>query len=441
MSYFKIKIRYVIIVVLGLILYTILLTGVSRAVFSTPDDGKNLVGGFVSDLVIKSSEISKNIRLLLLKEPYLFYNKSEKDGFTYYSEDISSYPKLLVSFKESRFNSKILLLDIKTGAKIKEWIPDGKLISKLSYHDKQPKEFDKGADLNFGHPVLLKDSSIVFHTGFSLVKLNARSEIEWINNENMFHHSIELDANGQIYATGSSSKALYHNFLLDTIQIHGKKLQENILIKVDANSGKTILSKSIINLLAENGLEELIYKNGYITSDPIHLNDVQPALKDGEYWNKGDLLISCRSLSIVFLYRPETNKIIWYKQGPWLSQHDPDFYGTDRIVVFGNDVIFNAPDSHVLKKGYHFLDRNSQVYIYNFEKDTTTTPFSALFKKEAIKTHTQGRSEILPNGDIFIEESNSGRLIFGDSLNKKATFVKRIDEDYITAIKWGRVVY
>ncbi|MEX0287634.1 MAG: arylsulfotransferase family protein [Flavobacteriaceae bacterium] len=441
MSYFKNRIRHIIIIILGLFFYTILLTGVSRAVFSTPNDGRNLVGGFVSDLVIKSSDISKNMRLLLKKPDYLFYNNTDKDGFTYFTEDMSSYPKLLVSFKEGRFNTKVQLLDISSGEVVKEWIPDGKQISKLSYHEGQPKEFTKGADLNFGHPVFLKDSSIVFHTGFSLVKLNAKSEIEWVNNENMFHHSLEADEDGHIYATGSSAEALFHNYMLDSIPIHGKKLQENILIKVDGKTGKTLLAKSIIGLLEENGLQDLIYKNGYLTSDPIHLNDVQPALTDGDYWNKGDLLLSCRSLSIIFLYRPETNKIIWYKQGPWLSQHDPDFYGTKSIVVFGNDVIFNAPDSYVLKRGYHFTNSNSQVYVYNFEKDTTTTPFSRLFKNEAIKTHTQGRSEILPNGDIFIEETNSGKIIFGDSIKKKATFVRRIDKEFITALKWGRIVY
>ena len=441
MSNFKNRIRYLIIIVLGLFFYTILLTGVSRAVFSTPNDGKNLVGSFVSNLIVKSSDISRNMRLLLKKPPYLFHNKTDKDGFTYYSEDLGSYPKLLVSFKESRFNAKIQLLDIKSGSLLKEWIPDGKLISKLSYHEGQPKEFTKGADLNFGHPVFLNDSSIVFHTGFSLVKLNANNDIEWVNNENMFHHSIEADEDGHIFATGSSAKALFHDYLLDSIPIHGKKLQENILLKIDAKSGKTMLAKSIIEILAENNLQDLIYRNGYLTSDPIHLNDVQPALTDGKFWKKGDLLLSCRSLSIIFLYRPETNKIIWYKQGPWLSQHDPDFYGENSIVVFGNDVIFNAPDSYVLKKGYHFTNNNSQVYLYNFEKDTTTTPFSKLFKNEAIKTHTQGRSEILPNGDIFVEETNSGKIIFGDSISKKATFVRRIDEEYITALKWGRIVY
>ncbi|MCW5516276.1 arylsulfotransferase family protein [Muriicola sp. Z0-33] len=441
MTNFKINIRYVIIVVTGLILYTIALTGVSRLVFKSPDQGKNAVGSFISNMVIKSSDVSKNIRLLLLKQPYYFRNQSDKDGFTYFSKDINEYPKLLVSFKTGSFDSRIQLLDIKTGEEIKEWVPDAKLVSKLSYSEQQPREFEKGADLNFGHPILMKDSSIVFQTGFSIVKINSDSEIEWVNNENMFHHSLELDADGNIYATGSSFNSLSHNFLPDTVNVYRKNFQENIIIKIDANTGKTMLTKSIIHLLEENGLEKLVYNNGNIINDPIHLNDVQPALKDGKYWKKDDLLLSCRSLSMVFLYRPETNKIIWSQQGPWLSQHDPDFHGESGIVVFGNDVIFDTPRGQFIKNGYHFVNETNQIYLYDFEKDTTTTPFKTLLQKEGIRTPTQGRSEILPNGDIFIEETDIGRIIFGDSIMKKATFVKRIDEAHITELKWSRIIY
>ena len=441
MKNFKGKIRYIIIAVTGLILYTIALTGISRVVFKAPDEGRSTFGGLVSNMIIKSSDVSRKIRLLLLKQPYYFPNSNDKDGFIHTSGDISTYPKLLVSYKAGPFDARIELLDIKSGAKIKEWIPDAKKISERSFSEQQPKEFEKGADLHFIHPLLLQDSSVVFQTGFSLVKINADSEIEWVNNQNMFHHSVELDANGHIYATGSSFKSQQHAFLPDTANVYRRNLQDNNIVRIDANTGHTLMSKSVIEILEENELEELIYNNGYIISDPIHLNDIQPALKDGKYWKKDDLLLSCRGLSTVFLYRPSTNKVVWHKQGPWLSQHDPDYYGDQHIVVFGNDVIFDFPKSRFIKRGFHFVNDTNQIYSYDFEKDTVTTPFSVLMKSEAIKTPTQGRSEMLPNGDIFIEETDKGRIIFGDSIRKKVTFVKRIDQDHITELKWSRLVY
>ena len=34
--------------------------------------------------------------------------------------------------------------------------------------------------------------------------------------------------------------------------------------------------------------------------------------------------MSLRNISMVFLYRPSNNKVLWYRQGPWVFQHDVD---------------------------------------------------------------------------------------------------------------------
>ena len=62
--------------------------------------------------------------------------------------------------------------------------------------------------------------------------------------------------------------------------------------------------------------------SSYIGFDPIHLNDVQPVNFSSEYWEKE--ILSLRHLSMLVLYRPSTNKVIWYKQGNWRYQHDID---------------------------------------------------------------------------------------------------------------------
>jgi hypothetical protein len=200
-----------------------------------------------------------------------------------------------------------------------------------------------------------------------------------------------------------------------------------------------------LKILIENGYERLLLGKGQINSDPLHLNDIQPALTDSEHWNKGDLLISCRNLSAVFLYRPSTDKIVWLQQGPWYNQHDADFLENNKIVVFGNDVLREESviDGKITDETLFFSNKraNNNVYIYNFDKDTVITPYSRLMKNAGIRTYTSGRCDVLPNGDVFVEDTNNGRIVIGDSINKKVEYVKRIDEEHISSLFWSRLIY
>ena len=56
-----------------------------------------------------------------------------------------------------------------------------------------------------------------------------------------------------------------------------------------------------------------------------------------DYWSKGDIFLSVRSLSLIILYRPSTNEVIWYKQGPWRFQHI-DIVDDNTIAIFDNNV-------------------------------------------------------------------------------------------------------
>ena len=38
--------------------------------------------------------------------------------------------------------------------------------------------------------------------------------------------------------------------------------------------------------------------------DPIHLNDIEPALGDTQYWKQGDVFLSIRDQNAIFHYRP-----------------------------------------------------------------------------------------------------------------------------------------
>ena len=72
---------------------------------------------------------------------------------------------------------------------------------------------------------------------------------------------------------------------------------DEAITKVSAD-GLILYQKSIAEIFLENDLEYKISKHStFDYLDPFHSNDIQPALNDTKYWNKGDLFISLGSIS------------------------------------------------------------------------------------------------------------------------------------------------
>ena len=206
------------------------------------------------------------------------------------------------------------------------------------------------------HPLINKEGDLIFHNS-TLVKINFCNKLIWVNDENLMTHSIEVDHEGNYWATNwifpfSLSEVYvgkkYENFFDDGIQ----KISEN---------GETLYEKSIAEILFENNYQSLIFGNDRNFSvDPIHLNDIQPALSDTKYWKKGDLFLSSRHRSVILHFRPETNQLINIIHGPFFNQHDIDIISEKEISIFNN----NNPNT---KYGDGAVLGNSEVIIYNFE--------------------------------------------------------------------------
>lgn len=346
------------------------------------------------------------------------YNNNSKNGF----DQKNSYKDINGFFLIPTINEKtnlpfVKLIDIKTGLIIKQWFLKISDLENICSKQNFPIR-----DLRINHPFLLKDKSIIFNTGFSLVKLDSNSNVSWKIND-IFHHSLEMENDSVIWAPSRINKSnLYQFNEIDT-------LTDDAICSINIITKKIIFKKSVTQLLIENGYSNLLF-TGPWENDLIHLNDIQPALTTTKFWNKGDLLISSRHRSTILLYRPTTNKIIWLKTGPWISQHDCDFIDSNRIVIFGNDFIRTKTGT--------LLHSHNTTYIYDFSTNKTSTPFDKLFYSEKIKTLSEGRCDLLPNGDLFVDESNNGRLIIGDSTKAKLIYTERINDSKIRLFNWVR---
>jgi hypothetical protein len=227
--------------------------------------------------------------------------------------------------------------------------------------------------------------------------------------------------------------------------------RDDYITKIDAETGTILFDKSISEILTENGYSNFVY--GFTTNrnfedlpDPIHLNDIEPVMYDGLFWEQGDLFISIRNKSLVFMYRPRTNEIIHLLYGPFLNQHDVDIIADGQISIFNN----NTTDLF-LHTGLREMDLTnvdstedligySEILIYNFRNSTYTKCMNELLIKEKVFTPAEGLHEFLSNGDLFIENSGGFRIqIFNQ---EQILYRKQFHTDnqaYVHILNWTRL--
>lgn len=281
------------------------------------------------------------------------------------------------------------------------------------------------------HPLLLNDGSIVFNvTQGPLVRIDACGNMIWVI-DRQFHHSVELDHNGNIIAP---------------IVVEGKKFFKLESFRDDGFAivsleGRIIKEQSITEILIDNGYRGLVFGVGRIRPDAIHLNDAQPMLFTSDGVDIGDIAFSMRTLSTVFLFRPRTSNVVWLKTGPWLKQHDINQLKDGKFSIFGNNVIDIIEPK--FERPFIAEGRHSEIYFFNPQNNITSRPFSHMMSKHGIASATSGRLKILSNGDAFIEETDSGscRLLRISDNSLRWEYVNSISSTTVGFLHWSRYLY
>ncbi len=424
------------------ILYLVMLINVFFSISFGILVRQELVGrhklGIVSETALFLAEIPKNLRKIINSSPHL--KKKDRfpdlDGFNGQTNLNKSY--LLLSRYDGDLREGIVeLIDLTNFKTLHVWNPD---IDEFNKSIKKIDEFKylSRDDNNFRkllvHPKLTKDGGLLFGWFSPLRKIDACSNLVFENAQDQFHHSIETDIEENIWVSAS----LYPQEL-PKVQVGRKQLtqsgfRDDAIVKLSAE-GRIIFKKSISEILNENGLGYLLFSSSSDTFefDPIHLNDIQPLDFDSQYWKQGDLLLSLRNQSMILLYRPKTNKILWKGSGPFFSQHDVNVLNDNQISIFNNNARYyiNGFDVH----------GHNQIVIYDFKSDTYKTYLNKSLIKYDVRTVSQGRGKILSNGDLFIEEHNSSRLLY---FNKDGTlrwnFVNRANNGKLYSLGWSRIL-
>ena len=324
----------------------------------------------------------------------------------------------------------VKLIRIADGAEMARWHPDFSYI----YNQITDKKWaPKGSLLNLRlmHPILLDDGDIIFNTDSALVRQSSCSPKSiWVIDK-VAHHSNELDENGYaIWTPSVSMEGFPENSWLRN------HVRDDALGHFSLD-GRLLESRSFSNILISNNLGALIMgtSGSVFNYDPIHLNQIAVAHFDSVYWKRGDLLISSRNLSTIFLYRPSTNKILWYQTGPWMNQHSVYFVNNHQISVFSNNVL-----SGQISKGNAFLTKNdiNRVYIFDFKNNESSQPYEKLLSAAKPVTLTEGRAQVLSDGGLFVEESNYGRILRFSKVGLLWSQINDYDERRVGNLSWSR---
>ena len=283
----------------------------------------------------------------------------------------------------------------------------------------------------YNHPLILSDGSLVSNYNKSpLFRIDFCGNLMWINDEERFHHSQMLDSDGNIWVPSTLfpySKLIETNFGTGAPSFG---FDDDSIAKINT-SGEILFQKSVAEMLIENKFMRDDY-NLVNYHDPIHLNDIEPAFTTTKYWEKGDVFLSIRHLSAIVHYRPSTDKVINYFEGPFSMQHDVDIISDKEIAIFNN----NNPAT---KNQPSFCC--AEILIYNFETKTYTKKFNPQMIENKIRTRTEGLADYLKDGSIMVEEQNHGRIIFFDKNgNVEWEYVNKDDKGNVYSISWSRII-
>jgi len=299
-----------------------------------------------------------------------------------------------------------------------------------------------------------KNLLISFHRR-GIGRLDSLGTPLWIYHRLRPHHGFNLGPNGDVWFPAIQMNASHEaipRYSNRDGELH--PYVDEWLVQLDALTGEERAVFSLTDILAQNGLAYLI-RQSVDTRDPFHLNDIEPVLKDGPFFQSGDLFLSLRHLSLVLHFRPATGKICRVIRGPFAFQHDVDILSDSTISLFDNhttaqawpfsqgtslesDLLLAQPDSiapeHIGQKAV------SRVLVYNLAQGTFSPLYPDQFELNDIFTHTEGLSTLLENGDLFVEEQESGLLwLFNEDSLLLRTYIPSPLHGYHHIPNWTRV--
>ena len=295
--------------------------------------------------------------------------------------------------------------------------------------------------------LILPDGSVVFNFEYAgLVKLDRCGQVVWSLAKST-HHSVETAEYGGFWVPGrqyltegtSPFPPFRTPFLADTI-MH------------ISDDGELLAEILVPELFYENHLEALLTATGESfwadwaeiqwDGEILHLNKIEELTsdiaEDFPMFEAGDLMLSLREHNLILVVDPDTRKIKWWKTGPWIRQHDPEFRPGGDIIVFNNNIFRNVWE-HETEVTRPSVERVSNI----IQVDPVSNDYNVIYggkEGQEMLSVIRGKHEVTASGGLLITEFEGGRVFETDSAGRTVwEYVNRYDAENVAEITEARV--
>lgn len=267
--------------------------------------------------------------------------------------------------------------------------------------------------------VVMENGDLVFNFDYlGLIRIDREGKVVW-RLPYMTHHSLHRHDDGNLWVSGRR----YHTESTPELPHLEPPIFEETLLEVSPE-GKILREWSVPKILRDNGYSALLYLtpfkdfalklnrgSGKDRNDILHMNDVEPfplTMEEGVF-ERGDVMLSLRNINSIVVFNADTGKIKTIITGDFIQHHDPDFIDGNTISVFDNNRNNSLnPD-----------DAKSRIWLISL-KDNTSKVFFEGSAEQPFYTIAMGKNQWLPNGNLLITESVSGR---GFEINQEGEIV------------------
>jgi Arylsulfotransferase (ASST) len=401
--------------VLGLSFGFGLYSGANKtAIYEVVSALKNTVEGAFKTTTEEASTLSK-IR------PKHFLQPARYEGTGVTVNDIPNAEAELILLSGFFEDTNELRLIRRNGDIVARWSVHFSAIFFDTSHVLHPPATDWNVDIHGA--LILPDGAVVFNFEYmGLVKLDRCGSVVWTL-ARQSHHSVERAEGGGFWVPGRRFFPRGSNSPFPPFE---PPFREDTVMKVSEN-GTVLAEFSVPKLFYDNGLESLLtatgesFKTGLRWDNEIvHLNKIDELTSDVaddfSTFESGDLALSIREFNLVMVIDPDTGQIKWWRVGPWVRQHDPEFIPGGKLIVFNNNNYRTA-----FGEEYEVSPLSPPRLSNIVEIDPTSNEHRIIYGDghgQRMFSILRGKHERTPNGGLLITEFEGGRVFETDAAGR-----------------------